>query len=87
MPVMPRSRAASITAAPAATATNPEEEKKTWRVAELRQELEHFLRKCHSLEQRVATQQQHLVTARQQEDVMLKEMEVSRDRALTHSLK
>lgn len=56
--------------------TNPEEEKKVWQVAELQQELEHFQRRCQSLELRVANLQQQLVAARQAEDVLLKDMEV-----------
>uniref|UniRef100_A0A5K3FWM1 E3 ubiquitin protein ligase n=1 Tax=Mesocestoides corti TaxID=53468 RepID=A0A5K3FWM1_MESCO len=57
--------------------SNLEEEKKAWRVAGLQQELLHTQRRCHSLEQRVGILQQHLITAKQQEDVMLKEMEVT----------
>ena len=53
-----------------------EEDKKAWQLAELQQELQHTQRRCQTLEMRVSTLQQHLVTARQQEDVMLKEMEV-----------
>lgn len=63
--------------------SNLDEDKKAWQVAELQQELQHTQRRCHTLEQRVSTLQQHLVTAKQQEDVMLKEMEVS----LFHFLK
>ncbi|KAL5110613.1 E3 ubiquitin-protein ligase Bre1 [Taenia crassiceps] len=57
--------------------SNLDEDKKAWQVAELQQELQHTQRRCHTLEQRVSTLQQHLVTAKQQEDVMLKEMEVT----------
>ena len=56
--------------------SNLDEDKKAWQLAELQQELQHTQRRCQTLEMRVSTLQQHLVTARQQEDVMLKEMEV-----------
>lgn len=63
---------------PRRNSVNLEEEKKAWQIAELQIELQHAQRRCHALEQRVNTLQQHLGTARQQEDVMLKEMEVRR---------
>nr|VZI29624.1 unnamed protein product [Spirometra erinaceieuropaei] len=54
-----------------------EAEKRVWQVTELQLELQHAQRKCASLQEQVNVQQQRLVTAKQQEDVLLKEMEVT----------
>lgn len=72
MPPIPRKNSANL-----------EEERKAWQVAELLLELQHTQRRCHTLEECVSSLQQQVATARQQEDVMLKEMEVGRS-AIKH---
>ncbi|VDO07253.1 unnamed protein product [Rodentolepis nana] len=66
MPPVPRKNSANL-----------EEERKAWQVAELLLELQHTQRRCHTLEECVNSLQQQVATAKQQEDVMLKEMEVT----------
>ncbi|VDL20419.1 unnamed protein product, partial [Hymenolepis diminuta] len=66
MPPIPRKNSANL-----------EEERKAWQVTELLLELQHTQRRCHTLEECVSSLQQQVATARQQEDVMLKEMEVT----------
>nr|CDS31993.1 E3 ubiquitin protein ligase Bre1 [Hymenolepis microstoma] len=66
MPPIPRKNSANL-----------EEERKAWQVAELLLELQHTQRRCHTLEECVNSLQQQVSTAKQQEDVMLKEMEVT----------
>lgn len=60
-----------------ATAATGESDKRVWQVAELQLEGKRLMRKCMTFEEQLNVCQQRLVTAKQQEDVLLKEIEVT----------